>query len=809
MADGVLVVLHHHQGVALVAEGPQGTEQDGVVAGVQADGGLVQHVAHALQVAAQLRRQADALRFAAAEGGRATVQRQVAQADRFQKLQPALDLGQQVARDVGRARLQRRRQPLHPVAHGVHVKARNVGNADALKAHGARRGVQARALAAGAGVAGEVADVGFGKGLLAPVLVLGLDRIVEHLALLLGQRQSRADAVRAPAVLAVVAKEAWVEFDVGSGAHRAGAPGRKHLHAANVGGGGALLHGRGQRADVAEHVYHALAMRQRLRQGLAQRRLLRRLHVQAGHRQLDAVFLEAVQARELLGGQKVAVDAQVRVAAPPGPFRQVGVDALARAHQGREQADVLAAKALEQLRGDAVGRLRLHRSAVVQAVLHTQLDVEQAQEMPDLGGGADGGLAPATREALLDGHGGRDAVDRIDLGPPRRLDDGAGVGIEAFQVAPLALVEQDVKGQGRLAGAGDAGDDVEAGARDGHAQGLQVVLARVQDSDRLLRRAGCGPRQRRLLPGAALAHRVHHAECRRIVAQGACGVRMRVQHQRLGAADGDQFATALAAFGAQVDEPVAGADHVQVVLDHQQRVPGVEQAAQRVHELGNVVKVQAGGGLVEHEQRALFRQRLAAGAAGLGGVGQKAGELETLRLAAREGRHGLAQAHVFQTHVDDGLQGADDVAVALEQLRRLAHGELQHIGHVQPALPAFDLHLQDFGAVALAVAVRAAQVDVAEKLHFDVLKARAAAARAAPVTAVEAEFACRIAALARQIGATEDFAQRVPGTDVAHRVGARRLANGRLVHKHHLAELLGAQQAAVRPGRLRRLAEVA
>ena len=56
VADGVLVVLHHHQGVTLVAEGPQGTEQDGVVAGVQADGGLVQHVAHALQVAAQLRR---------------------------------------------------------------------------------------------------------------------------------------------------------------------------------------------------------------------------------------------------------------------------------------------------------------------------------------------------------------------------------------------------------------------------------------------------------------------------------------------------------------------------------------------------------------------------------------------------------------------------------------------------------------------------------------------------------------------------------------------------------------------------------
>ena len=88
-ADRVLVVLHHHQRVALVAQALQRVQQDAVVARVQADGRLVEHVAHALQVAAQLRRQADALRLAAAERGRGAVQRQVAQADLFQELQPA------------------------------------------------------------------------------------------------------------------------------------------------------------------------------------------------------------------------------------------------------------------------------------------------------------------------------------------------------------------------------------------------------------------------------------------------------------------------------------------------------------------------------------------------------------------------------------------------------------------------------------------------------------------------------------------------------------------------------------------------
>ncbi len=91
-ADGVLVMLHHHQRVALVAKLAQGVQQDLVVARMQADGRLVQHVAHALQVAAELRRQADALRLAAREARRGAVQAQVAQPHFLQELQAAGDL---------------------------------------------------------------------------------------------------------------------------------------------------------------------------------------------------------------------------------------------------------------------------------------------------------------------------------------------------------------------------------------------------------------------------------------------------------------------------------------------------------------------------------------------------------------------------------------------------------------------------------------------------------------------------------------------------------------------------------------------
>src|SRR5574343_1130536 len=146
---------------------------------------------------------------------------------------------------------------------------------------------------------------------------------------------------------------------------------------------------------------------------------------------------------------------------------------------------MLATQAGHDLCADAVDALRLHRRAVVHAMLEAELDVEQAQEMPDLGRGADGGLGAATAQALLDRDRGRNAMDRIDLGPSRRLHDRARVGVEALQVAALALVEQDIERERGLARAADPGDDAEAPARNVHAQALEVVLARVDDMDRV------------------------------------------------------------------------------------------------------------------------------------------------------------------------------------------------------------------------------------------------------------------------------------------------------------------------------------
>ena len=225
MANGVHIVFHHHQGVALGAQALQGIEQDAVVARMQANGGLVEHVAHALQVAAQLRRQPDALGLAATERGRPPVQCQVAQAHLLQKLQPAANLGDQVARNVGLALAQGvALQRLHPLPHVGHAQGRNVGNANATKANRTRRGIEPGAGTGRAGGIQQVFHIGLGKGLFPAVMVIIAHGVVKHFALVLVQLNAGAHALRAPAVLAVVREQAWVQLGVAGAAHRAGAP---------------------------------------------------------------------------------------------------------------------------------------------------------------------------------------------------------------------------------------------------------------------------------------------------------------------------------------------------------------------------------------------------------------------------------------------------------------------------------------------------------------------------------------------------------------------------------------------------------
>ena len=115
---------------------------------------------------------------------------------------------------------------------------------------------------------------------------------------------------------------------------------------------------------------------------------------------------------------------------------------------------------------------------------------------------------------------------------------------------------------------------------------------------------------------------------------------------------GDLFGSALcdyptavfSAFGAEVDDPVGIANHVEIVLDDDDAIAEIGEPMEHVEQLADVVKVESGSRLVEQVERA----------SGLT-LTQFAREFDALRFAAGESDRGLPEVNVAEADVDQRL----------------------------------------------------------------------------------------------------------------------------------------------------------
>ena len=104
VTDGVFVVFDDEDGVAEIAQGFERGDEALIVALMQSDGRLVEHVEDAAQARADLRGEADALAFAAGERGRVAVEREIAEADGVEEFEALDDLAAQAFGDERFAR---------------------------------------------------------------------------------------------------------------------------------------------------------------------------------------------------------------------------------------------------------------------------------------------------------------------------------------------------------------------------------------------------------------------------------------------------------------------------------------------------------------------------------------------------------------------------------------------------------------------------------------------------------------------------------------------------------------------------------
>ena len=242
----------------------------------------------------------------------------------------------------------------------------------------------------------------------------------------------------------------------------------------------------------------------------------------AVHDGLDGVVFALFKAHALGDLGDLAVDADAKALLIEG-FELVAELALAAANDRCHDGDALRLGAdgeaadglLDNAGNDLFGGLARDGAAAVRAVRLADRGPKEAQVVVDLRDGADGGAGRARGGLLLDGDGGGETVDGVDVGALHLVEELAGVGGEGFDIAALAFGVDGVKREGALAGAGQAGDDREGVAGDANGDVFEVVLTRAAHSD--VRDAGGGGWGR-----ACQAPRIRHC-CRAVVLAGRAG----------------------------------------------------------------------------------------------------------------------------------------------------------------------------------------------------------------------------------------------------------------------------------------------
>ena len=412
-AHGRGVVLHDQHGIAQIAQPQQGLQQPVIIALVQADTRLVQDIQHPHQPGPDLGRQPDALPFPAREGRGRPVQRQIIQPHVQQKLQPLPDLLQDALAD-------------HPLAF-----------------------VQVQTLEERPGLADrELRDLG--------------DGFVAHLHRQAFRLQPRPPAHRAQVVFGILlplrARGHLVADAVTRGTRAVRAVERKHprrqfriTHPARD--TGQLLTVERDRVLVRQHPDQALGQFQRrfhrIRQPPLQRLFI--LHHQAVHHDLDRMLALLIQRDGLVQSDDRAVDAGAHVPRAAGVGQFLAILPLAAAHDRRQH---LKPRAHGQ-RADGIHHLlhglRRNRLPAIHAKRLAHPGEQQAQVIINLRDGPDRGPGIVTGRLLLDGDGGREALDGIHVGLAHLFQELARVGRQRLHVAPLPLGINRVEIQRRLA----------------------------------------------------------------------------------------------------------------------------------------------------------------------------------------------------------------------------------------------------------------------------------------------------------------------------------------------------------------------
>ena len=215
---------------------------------------------------------------------------------------------------------------------------------------------------------------------------------------------------------------------------------------------------------------------------------------------------------------------------------------------------------------------------------------------------------------------------------------------------------------------------------------------------------------------------------------------------------GDHGSASVPALRTHVDDVIGSLDDVQVVLDDHSRIAALHQLAEDLRQLGDIVKMQAGRGLIEDVNS--FSGALS---------GQLCRQLDPLRLAARELCGRLSEFDIAQSHIVEGLDLAPDGGYIFKKYHRLLDSHFQNVRDIFP----FIAYLKCLAVIALSVADFAGYIYIREEMHLNLDDAVARAGLTASALHVEGKASLGVAAGAGVLGAREKRPDQIKDAGVS------------------------------------------
>ncbi len=191
----------------------------------------------------------------------------------------------------------------------------------------------------------------------------------------------------------------------------------------------------------------ALGMPQRRLEALRQALAHVLAYLEPVDHDVDAVLLRLRQLGQGVDVMHLAIHPQAHEALGLEFGKQVELFALAVGHHRGEDHQLGFLRQGQHVVHHLRDTLRLQRQIVVRAVRRAGAGVEQAQVVVDLGDGADGRARVVAGGLLLDRDGGAQPFDQVHIRLFHELQKLPRVGRKRFDVTPLALGVQGVKGE--------------------------------------------------------------------------------------------------------------------------------------------------------------------------------------------------------------------------------------------------------------------------------------------------------------------------------------------------------------------------